>query len=94
MGGGGFHPPLVFLCPNTKLGRAEGPGFRDFYFYYILHILCKFGVPLMHRRKVIGFLSEIDPIFPIFLYISILTVKYENWHNFRLNGANDFIFAP
>ena len=44
----------------------------------------------MHIRKIMG---DSSGRHIIFLYLSILTAKYRNVHNFRLYNAYDFIFG-
>ena len=52
-------PPLRFFRSIEKLARTEGLRFPDFWFNFILHIVCKFDAFLANTSRDIGFLSEV-----------------------------------
>ena len=68
----------------------------SFHFYrwllLILRILWKYGIISMPTKKLRGVSPEGGTDFPYI--ISIYISNIQNYHNFRLNNVNDFIFAP
>ena len=56
--GGAYGPPWEKLPGNSKLVRAEGPGFWDFYFNLVLHVSAKklkhFDDPVRNYTGFVG----------------------------------------
>ena len=51
-GGGQYCPPYDILPDNSKLARAEGPGFWDFFFNLVLHVPENFAAFPLSSEKL------------------------------------------
>ena len=87
---------FITLVEWRMRGMCQMKIMPSFHFYrwllLILRILWKYGIISMPTKKLRGVSPEGGTDFPYI--ISIYISNIQNYHNFRLNNVNDFIFAP